>query len=79
MTNKEIQETADLLLEGQAVTIDDVKVKAVEVTEKRVPCLVCKFLDSCTNNMNDVCIELELYTDNFWKLEPVDEDNEEKI
>lgn len=76
MTDKEIQKAADLLLEGQAVTIDDVTVKAVEVTEKRVTCYTCQFLDSCTYDMNVVCVELELRNNKFYRLELEDNDNE---
>ena len=78
MTNKEIQEAATRLIEGQTVIIDDMKFKAVEVTEHCIPCFLCKFFDSCSENMNVVCAELEMFNENFYKLEPVDEDNEEE-
>lgn len=78
MTNKEIHENCTRLLEGQTVIIDDVKVKAVEVTEKRVPCFLCKFFNSCTNDMNEVCVQLEMYNDNFYRLDPIDDDNEDR-
>lgn len=79
MTNKEIQEAATRLLEGQTVIIDDMKLKAVEVTERRIPCFLCQYVDTCTENMCDVCVELEMSNYNFYKLDSVDEDNEEEI
>lgn len=79
MTKKKIQEVADQLLEGQTVTIDDYKVKAVQATEKGMPCLLCRFFDSCTENLSEVCCELELYDDQFYRLEPVDDDKEDEI
>ena len=79
MTKKERQEAVDQLLEGQAVIIDDYKVKAVDVTEKRVPCIRCQFFCSCTNNMAEMCASLELRNDRFYRLEPVDDDKEDEI
>lgn len=78
MTNKEIQEAATRLLEGQTVIIDEVKFKALEVTERRIPCFLCQYFDSCTENMCDVCVELEMSTNSFYRLDSVDEDNEEE-
>lgn len=76
MTKKEILEAVDQLLEGQAVIIDDYKVKAVDVTVNRISCLRCQFFYSCTKNMYEVCTSLVLCNGRFYILEPVDNDNE---
>lgn len=74
MTNQKIHDLAGLLLKGQEVTVEGVKVRAVVVPEISTPCSLCKFFGSCTDDMNDVCAALDIYNDNFYKLDPVDYD-----